>query len=125
MVGNPEDRFSHDTAHMSSLSTGSEGRAGMAAMHLEGDLQLSPSMLEKLYKHCKENLPAYAIPLFLRFPAETAITTTMKQLKTNYRKEGYNPEVITDPLYFIDNEKKTYAPLSIETLPQFMAKSKL
>ena len=97
----------------------------MAAMHLEGDLQLSPSMLEKLYTHCKDNLPAYAVPLFLRFPNETAITTTMKQLKTSYRKEGYNPEVITDPLFYIDHEKKTYSPLSVETLPQFMAKSKL
>lgn len=97
----------------------------MAAMHLEGDREVTSELLKKIYMHCKENLPAYAIPLFLRFPKETAMTSTLKQQKTQYRKEGYNPEVITDPLYCIDIEKKTYMPLTMETLPHFMAKSKL
>ena len=97
----------------------------MAAMHLEGDFELSPKMLEQIYHHCQENLPNYAVPLFLRFPAETAITTTMKQLKTAYRKEGFNPETVTDPLFYLDTEQKTYLPLNVESMQQFMTKSRL
>ena len=107
------------------LPAGSEGRAGMAALHLENDLQPTPKVLEQIFHHCQENLPAYAVPLFLRFPKENALTTTLKQQKTQYRKEGYSPELVTDPLFYLDAEKKTYSPLSVDSLQQYMAKARL
>jgi len=104
---------------------GSEGRAGMVAIHLEDNVQLSPGVLQDIFHHCQESLPSYARPVFLRFPTEVAITTTMKQQKTNLRKEGFDPESISDPLFYYDQQRKTYSPLTVESYPEFIVKSKL
>lgn len=104
---------------------GSEGRAGMAAIHLENNAAVTPQILKDIFHHAKENLPSYARPLFLRFPKELAITTTMKQQKTQFRKEGFHPQDIDDPLFYYDEQNKTYSPLTVETYGQFLTKSKL
>ncbi|XP_060561812.1 long-chain fatty acid transport protein 2-like [Ruditapes philippinarum] len=105
--------------------SGSEGRAGMAAIHLEDNVTITPQILKDIFHHAKENLPSYARPLFLRFPKEQAVTTTLKQQKTQLRKEGFQPQDIDDPLYYYDEQNKTYSPLTVDTYGQFLAKSKL
>ncbi|XP_045156369.2 long-chain fatty acid transport protein 2-like isoform X2 [Mercenaria mercenaria] len=104
---------------------GSEGRAGMAAIHLENNAETSQKILKDIFLHAKENLPSYARPLFLRFPKEQAVTTTLKQQKTQLRKEGFHPQDIDDPLFYYDDQNKTYSPLTVETYGQFLTKSKL
>ncbi|XP_060577324.1 long-chain fatty acid transport protein 2-like [Ruditapes philippinarum] len=105
--------------------TGAEGRAGMAAIHLEDNVTLMENILRDIFNLATEQLPSYARPLFLRFPKERAITTTLKQQKTQLRKEGFHPEDIDDPLYYYDDQNKTYSRLSVETYSQFITKSKL
>ncbi|XP_060577290.1 long-chain fatty acid transport protein 2-like isoform X2 [Ruditapes philippinarum] len=104
---------------------GTEGRAGMAAIHLNGDTKITPSVLEKIFRHATENLPIYARPLFLRFPTEEAITTTHKQQKTQLRKEGFHPQDIDDPLFFYDVKRKTYSSLTVGNVDQLLTTSKL
>lgn len=97
----------------------------MAAIHLEGDVQITPKILRNIFHHCTENLPNYARPLFIRFPKEAAVTVTLKQQKTQLRKEGFHPENIDDPLFYYDEKNKTYSALTVETYPKFLAKSRL
>lgn len=40
------------------------------------------------------------------------ITGTFKQCKGNLVKEGFDPNVIKDPLFFRDDKKKSYVPLN-------------
>lgn len=97
----------------------------MAAIHLEDNVTESPQIMKDIFDHTKQNLPSYARPLFLRFPKEQAVTVTLKQQKTQLRKEGFQPQDIDDPLYYYDDQNNTYSPLTVETYGQFMAKSKL
>ncbi|XP_053405494.1 long-chain fatty acid transport protein 5-like isoform X2 [Mercenaria mercenaria] len=104
---------------------GTEGRAGMAAIHLNNNMAISLKILKDIFEHATGNLPSYARPLFLRFPKEQAVTTTLKQQKTQLRKEGFHPQDIDDPLFYYDDQNKTYSPLTVETYGQFLTKSRL
>ncbi|KAL3866995.1 hypothetical protein ACJMK2_044236 [Sinanodonta woodiana] len=104
---------------------GTEGRAGMAALHLHENVKISDTMLEQIHKHCSDNLPSYAQPIFLRFPKEMKITGTFKQRKVEFINEGYDPSLIADPLYYRDDSRKTYLPLTHESYAYIPIKSKL
>jgi hypothetical protein len=83
----------------------------MAALHLNEKEELTPSRLKKLYSHCVDNLPSYARPLFLRLEESTRVTVTFKQHKVDLVKEGFDPRVVSDPLYYLSQEAQTYLPL--------------
>ncbi len=55
-----------------------------------------------------ENLPNYAIPVFLRIKDELEFTGTHKLRKVNLRKEGYNIEKIKEPVFFWNSSEKKY-----------------
>jgi len=67
---------------------------------------------KKFWDFAKEKLPSYARPVFLRVSKEIQMTGTFKHQKAALRKEGYNPNVVKDPLYFYENDKHTYSPLT-------------
>lgn len=48
------------------------------------------------------------------------ITGTFKMQKFNLVEEGFSPLKISDPLYFMDNLKKTYVPLTKELYEQII-----
>ncbi|GBP23076.1 Long-chain fatty acid transport protein 4 [Eumeta japonica] len=73
-----------------------EGRAGMAAV-ADPNRTLD---LDKLIVDLDDLLPSYARPLFLRIMNEIEITGTFKLKKLQYQKEGFDPDVIKEPLYF-------------------------
>ena len=85
---------------------GSDGKAGMAAISTDRDLDL-----KNLYKTLTSSLPSYAQPLILRIKKEIEITGTFKHRKVELVKEGYNPKEIKEPMYFCDHQAKTYLPL--------------
>ncbi|NXS31251.1 S27A2 synthetase, partial [Pomatostomus ruficeps] len=43
------------------------------------------------------------------------ITGTFKQCKSNLVKEGFDPNVIRDRLFFRDDARRSYVPLSAAT----------
>ncbi|XP_060068919.1 long-chain fatty acid transport protein 6-like [Ylistrum balloti] len=96
----------------------SDGRAGMAAISVKGDKEVHPEMLQAIFRICEKELPTYARPLFLRFKTELAITQTMKHNKLNLVNDGFDLDKITDPLYYLDAEKRTYSPLTRDVYHQ-------
>ncbi|XP_078592849.1 long-chain fatty acid transport protein 2-like [Branchiostoma floridae x Branchiostoma japonicum] len=90
---------------------GHDGRAGMAAIVVHPGYL--PNMWE-WYAHLSSRLPGYARPLFLRLTQHLSHTPTFKQTKAELVKEGFDPNVVTDRLYFRDDSKKTYVPLDSE-----------
>ncbi len=76
-----------------------EGRAGMAALVMEDPSKLN---LPAFRAYLAQHLPDYARPVFLRFQHHLDITGTFKQKKMDLVKEGFNPDVVEDALYFND-----------------------
>ncbi|XP_064621008.1 long-chain fatty acid transport protein 2-like [Lineus longissimus] len=93
---------------------GGDGRAGMAAMTMNQDFEVTDTLLNNLYKKVTDYLPVYARPLFIRVQTEIQQTSTFKYIKGNLQREGFNPEIIKEPLYLLDTKTKTYTPLTAE-----------
>jgi fatty-acyl-CoA synthase len=85
---------------------GGDGRAGMAALALEGEPDL-PAFRAHLLK-C---LPAYACPVFVRIRSELELTPTFKFRKTDLVREGYDPLATSDAIYFNHPDLKAFVPL--------------
>ena len=84
---------------------GTEGRAGMAALKVTADFDL-----EGFAAFVMEKLPGYQRPLFIRLLGEEMrATSTFKQQKVDYRKEGFDPSAICDPLYLLSGGR--YLPI--------------
>ncbi|XP_036266329.1 long-chain fatty acid transport protein 6 isoform X2 [Pipistrellus kuhlii] len=96
---------------------GCEGKAGMASITLKPNKSLD---LEKVYEQVVTFLPAYACPRFLRIQEKMETTGTFKPKKFQLVQEGFSPLKISDPLYFMDNLKKTYVPLTKGLYDQIM-----
>ena len=70
-------------------------------------------MIEKnCYKLIQKYLPHYAVPKFIRFKKEFEFTATHKIQKINLKNEGYNPNVLKDPLFILLPESSEYIPLT-------------
>jgi len=82
---------------------GRDGRAGMAAIVAKDNLNLTA-----LRDHLAQQLPEYARPVFLRIRKNNDVTTTFKQKKINLLKEGFDPSLTTDPIYFNDPQRKAF-----------------
>jgi fatty-acyl-CoA synthase len=85
---------------------GHDGRAGMAAVVIANDFDFSV-----FADHLGRRLPAYAHPLFVRISDNLEATETFKQKKHQLARDGFDPAVVTDPLYFRDPGSGAYRPL--------------
>jgi fatty-acyl-CoA synthase len=86
---------------------GVDGRAGMASLVVDGDFNL-----DDLPARLMARLASYARPIFLRLAARIDVTGTFKQRKADLVREGFNPIVIADPLYFLDPDTGRYERLT-------------
>jgi fatty-acyl-CoA synthase len=85
---------------------GREGRAGMAAIMCDSDIDLIA-----LRSHLAARLPDYARPLFLRIRHEVDVTATFKQRKIDLLKDGFDPDAVRDPIFFDDPMRGAYVRL--------------
>ena len=93
-----------------------DGRAGMAAITLNDDvIELD---LDRFSSFVAEELPGYAIPIFLRIQPDIEVTGTFKMLKGELRKQGYDKSQTQDPLYIMKNGEKDYSKLEDDYLEQ-------
>ncbi|XP_037548118.1 long-chain fatty acid transport protein 6 [Nematolebias whitei] len=88
---------------------GHEGRAGMVAMIVRPGSSFDG---RKLFEHAVRDLPAYARPLFVRLQEVMETTSTFKQQKFQLVQSGFNPSTISDLLYVLDYQQKSYVSLT-------------
>ncbi|CAH0603274.1 unnamed protein product [Chrysodeixis includens] len=87
-----------------------DGRAGMCGIvDTQGSLDL-----EKLAKDIAKDLPKYARPIFIRIMTSVDMTGTFKMRKIDLQKEGYNPSIVKDKLFYLDPKTGKYVPLGNE-----------
>lgn len=98
------------TANVYGVSVpGTDGRAGMAAITTDGEVDY-----DALYGWISEHLPKYAIPLFIRVQKQAETTGTFKYRKVELVEEGFNPELIDEPIWYYDPDTDKYEPLTID-----------
>ena len=96
---------------------GMDGKAGMAAITPDG----SGIDFDTLHADLGARLPAYAVPLFVRVQKEAETTGTFKYRKVDLVKEGFNPDNMADPVWFIDPAKGTYVPVTHDRYESILA----
>jgi fatty-acyl-CoA synthase len=82
------------------------GRAGMAAVQLRDGVEFDGKSLARAVY---DQLPGYALPLFVRVVASIEQTTTFKSRKVELREQAYGSDV-KDPLYVLAGRDEGYLP---------------
>jgi fatty-acyl-CoA synthase len=85
---------------------GADGRAGMAALVVDGSFDLAV-----FRRSVADKLPAYARPVFLRLLPQLNATGTFKPKKQDLAQSGFDPGRISDPLYVEDPRAGRYVSL--------------
>ena len=70
--------------------------------------------INDFYQKLLDQLPKYSIPVFLRISPEIEKTETFKYKKTDLVKDGFDPNLISDELYFADIATNKYVKLDSE-----------
>jgi fatty-acyl-CoA synthase len=92
-----------------------DGRAPMVAITPE-DGDLSKLDLHGLAVYVNKELPPYAVPIFIRILPQIAQTATFKHQKVALRKDGIDLNIITDPIYWMNPQTRTYEPFGAPEL---------
>ncbi|MFI1911725.1 long-chain-acyl-CoA synthetase [Nocardia sp. NPDC020380] len=85
---------------------GADGKAGMAAVTLDEGAEFDGKLTAKVLF---EQLPTYAVPLFIRVVQELEQTSTFKSRKVELRKQGFAPDDQTT-LYVLAGRGDGYVP---------------
>src|SRR5471032_370575 len=100
--------------------TNTNGRAGMAA--ITPAESLATLDFKELLQFIKSQLPAYAVPLFLRVKVKMETTGTFKYQKTRLKEEAFDPtRTGDDPVYAWLPGTDTYAPVCEQVLASIQA----
>ncbi|PCJ16622.1 MAG: long-chain-acyl-CoA synthetase [Gammaproteobacteria bacterium] len=75
---------------------GTNGKAGMASITPKEGHDLP---LNELFEFASKNLPAYAVPIFLRHKQDVDTTGTFKYKKSDLKKESYGVTTCPDPVF--------------------------
>ena len=87
---------------------GFDGRAGMAAVAVKPGAKLD---LKALAAHVSSQLPAYAVPQYVRVLQTVETTGTFKYQKVQLKKEGIDQNLVNDPLYSFNAATRSYTAL--------------
>lgn len=75
--------------------------------------------LHKLSEGLKKALPPYARPQFIRILKELDMTGTYKMKKVDLQKDGFDPSVISDSIYYLNGGE--FSPVTKEIYEQINA----
>ena len=99
---------------------GTDGRAGMAAVTLQdGVAELD---VDAFSTFLRSELPAYAVPLFVRIQPDIDVTGTFKMVKGDLRKQAYDIRSFDDTVYALLPGSDRYAPFDLGLLGKIEAR---
>ena len=97
---------------------GADGRAGMAAIRFHEGVAFDPAAFAE---YVARELPPFARPVFVRVLQEMDVTGTFKMVKGDLRKEAYDINVISDPVYVLKPKADAYEVLDADFLASIQA----
>ncbi|MBL4606764.1 MAG: long-chain-acyl-CoA synthetase [Pseudomonadales bacterium] len=87
------------------------GKAGMATITPIEGRELA---YDNLYQFLGEQLPPYAVPVFVRIKTKLDTTDSFKYKKVDLKKDGYKLEKSDDPIFVALPKTTAYVPLTQE-----------
>jgi acyl-CoA synthetase (AMP-forming)/AMP-acid ligase II len=87
-----------------------DGRAGMAALVMKPNAKFNPRATAR---QLTQSLPSYAVPLFVRLISAHETTATFKIRKVDLKAQGFDPNVIGDPLFILLDRQNGYEPITV------------
>ena len=99
---------------------GTDGRAGMAAVTLQDGV--SELDVDAFSTFLRSELPAYAVPLFVRIQPDIDVTGTFKMVKGDLRKQAYDIRSFDDTVYALLPGSDRYAPFDLGLLGKIEAR---
>jgi len=90
------------------------GRAGMAAITLHDGQELTEQDLSQMVSDFKKNLPAYAVPVFLRIQEVVETTGTFKYQKNKLKEQAFDPAKTSDRLLVLLPNANAYCDVTTE-----------
>ncbi len=99
---------------------GTDGRAGMAAVTLQDGV--SALDVDAFSSFLRSELPAFAVPLFVRVQPDIDVTGTFKMVKGDLRKQAYDIRSFEDPVYALLPGSDRYAPFDLAMLEKIEAR---
>ncbi len=97
------------------------GRAGMAAVTLADQAELTAEDCEKMAAEFKKNLPAYAVPVFLRIQQQAETTGTFKYQKNKLKEQAFDPSKTEERLLVLLPNSTGYCDLTAEIFDNIQA----
>ncbi len=97
---------------------GHEGRVGMGAIELVPGAKFDG---KSSYKYIRSELMPAGRPRFLRIVRELQVTGSLKVIKHRLQEEGIDEGKLSDPIYWYDEENRTYTKLNKENRDKVMA----
>ena len=91
----------------------------MAALTLEEGVTQFDTAAFAAY--VRQELPAYAVPVFLRIQPDIDVTGTFKMVKGDLRKEAYDISQFPDPVYIMKSGTSEYVELDNDYLAAIKA----
>jgi fatty-acyl-CoA synthase len=79
--------------------------------------------LTEFRKRLSSRLPSYACPLIVRFCTVLETTDTFKQKKQRLIREGFDPRLVSDPLFFKDPKSGDYRPIDATSYARILDRS--
>lgn len=86
---------------------GADGRVGMVALALCEGAVFRP---QAFWEHA-QSLAPYARPAFVRLVSAAALTATFKLKKADLLRDGFDPTLTDDLLFYRDDARRSYEPL--------------
>ena len=99
---------------------GTDGRAGMAAVTLQDGV--SELDVDAFSTFLRSELPAYAVPLFVRIQPDIDVTGTFKMVKGDLRKQAYDIRSFDDTVYALLPGSDRYAAFDLAMLEKIEAR---
>ncbi len=90
------------------------GRAGMSVLIANHDEVITPEDYAGILAYARANIPAYAVPVFLRLQQKLETTGTFKYQKNTLKNEGFDPNKTSDTLLVWLPGTETYVKLTPE-----------
>ena len=99
---------------------GTDGRAGMAAVTLQDGV--AEMDVDAFSTFLRSELPAYAVPLFVRIQPDIDVTGTFKMVKGDLRKQAYDIRSFDDTVYALLPGSDRYAAFDLAMLEKIEAR---
>ncbi|MCJ8145709.1 long-chain-acyl-CoA synthetase [Acinetobacter sp. A3.8] len=94
------------------------GRAGMAAITLQEGKSLDENDLKNMVNAFKAELPAYAVPVFLRIQKQIETTGTFKYSKNKLKEQAFDPEKCQEQIFVLLPSDAAYSEVDATVFKQ-------